>query len=47
MSVIISVLIFSEPTALASPLLLSVAMSVKCKESVKPRLELESKLQGN
>lgn len=37
-SVIISVLIFSEPTALASPLLLSfVAMSVKCEESVKAK----------
>ena len=47
MSVIISVLIFSEPTAPASPLPLSfVAMSVKCEESVKAKVGIGVEVAG-
>ena len=46
-SVIISVLIFSEPTALASPLLSSfVAMSVKCEENVKVKVGIGVEVAG-
>jgi hypothetical protein len=46
-SVIISVLIFSEPTAPASPLLSSfVAMSVKCEENVKVKVGIGVEVAG-